>query len=433
MFNRTVLFYILVFVETEPELTFPTSLILTSPSRSGAFHTDVNTKVEKFTESISFDKRLFEHDILGSISHARMLARQGLMTDGECQQIITTLETIRAEIRDGRFPFRRELEDIHMNIEQSLIDRIGDVGRKLHTARSRNDQVSTDTRMWIREQIGSIDQLLMSLQTEFVRLGEREMETIIPAYTHLQRAQPVLAAHYCLAFCEKFERDRSRLADCRARVNQCPLGTAALAGTSLPIDRQSVARELHFDSTANNSIDAASDRDYVMEFVFCLSMIAIHLSNWAEDWIIWSTAEFDFVELPQEYCTGSSIMPQKINPDVLELIRGKSARVLGSLQTLMLLFKGLPLSYNRDFQEDKPALFDAADTVSDCLDVAVGLVAGSHLKKANIGSNLESGFLDATTMMEYLIQKGVPQRRAHHLIGELVADAISAGKSLAEV
>ena len=265
-----------------------------------------------------------------------------------------------------------------MNIEQSLIDRIGDVGRKLHTGRSRNDQVSTDTRMWIREQIELTDSLLTALQREFVGLAERELGTVIPAYTHLQRAQPILAAHYCLAFCEKFERDRSRLADCRKRLNQCTLGTAALAGTSLPVERQSVADDLGFDSVARNSLDAASDRDFVMEFVFCLSVIAIHLSNWAEDWIIWSTSEFNFVDLPQEYCTGSSIMPQKINPDVLELIRGKSARVLGDLQTLLLLVKGLPMAYNRDFQEDKPALFDAADTIFSCLDIATGLVAGTN-------------------------------------------------------
>ena len=301
------------------------------------------------------------------------------MTDAECQQIISTLEEIRQEIREDKFQFRSELEDIHMNIEQSLIDRTGDVGRKLHTARSRNDQISTDTRMWIREQIELIDTLLVEMQRQFVGLAEREMETVIPAYTHLQRAQPILAAHYCLAFCEKFERDRGRLADCRKRVNQCTLGTAALAGTSLPVDRDAVAGDLDFDSIARNSLDAASDRDFVMEFVFGLSVIAIHLSNWAEDWIIWSTAEFNFVELPQEYCTGSSIMPQKINPDVLELIRGKSARVLGDLQTLMLLFKGLPLAYNRDFQEDKPALFDAVDTVYSCLDVATGLIAGCLL------------------------------------------------------
>ena len=406
---------------------------LTSPSRSGAFHTDVNKKVEKFTESISFDKRLFEHDIRGSISHARMLTNQGMMTDSECQQIISALEDIRQEIRDNTFQFRSDLEDIHMNIEQSLIDRTGDVGRKLHTARSRNDQISTDTRMWIRDQIELIDALLIETQRQFVGLAEREMDTVIPAYTHLQRAQPILAAHYCLAFCEKFERDRGRLADCRKRVNQCTLGTAALAGTSLPVDRSAVANDLEFDSIARNSLDAASDRDFVMEFVFGLSVIAIHLSNWAEDWIIWSTAEFNFVKLPQEYCTGSSIMPQKINPDVLELIRGKSARVLGDLQTLMLLFKGLPLAYNRDFQEDKPALFDAVDTVYGCLDVATGLIAGTNLNSDVIGSNLEAGFLDATTMMEHLIKKGIPQRRAHHLIGELVAHAIAEGKTLAEL
>ena len=404
-----------------------------SPSRSGAFRVDVNKKVEKFTESISFDKRLFEQDIRGSIGHTEMLARQGLVTDQECQQIIAALKEIREEIREGKFVFRSEYEDVHMNIEQALIDRTGDIGRKLHTGRSRNDQVSTDMRMWIREKIEFIDSQLADLQRSFVDMADREIETVIPAYTHLQRAQPVLAAHYCLAFCEKFERDRQRLSDCRSRVNQCSLGTAALAGTSLPIDRQSVAEQLGIDSIVRNSIDSASDRDFVLEFVFCLSVIAIQLSSWAEEWIIWSTSEFDFVELPQDYCTGSSIMPQKINPDVLELIRGKSARVLGNMQTLMLLLKGLPLAYNRDFQEDKPALFDAFDTVDECLDMAIGLVCGTNLKADSIRESLNSGYLDATTLMEYLIKRGIPQRRAHQLIGELVSHAMEEKKPLSEL
>ena len=320
-----------------------------------------------------------------------------------------------------------------MNIEHVLIERIGDVGRKLHTARSRNDQIATDQRMWIRDQISELDDLLKQTQLSLVAFAEREAQTIIPAYTHLQRAQPVLAAHYLLAFCEKFARDRERLRDCLTRVNRCSLGTAALAGTTLPIDRNETASALGFDSVIANSLDSSSDRDYVIEFVFCLTLIAIHLSRLAEDFIIWSTTEFDFIELPEQYCTGSSIMPQKINPDVLELIRGKSARVIGSLQTLLVLMKGLPMAYNRDLQEDKPALFDAVDTVSASLTLTNGLIAGAKLKSDSIAGGLERGFLDATTLMEYLIGQGMPQRKAHHLIGKVVRKAMQENKTLADL
>ncbi len=408
-------------------------MALSSPSRSGAFEVEVDQRVEQFTESISFDRRMFEQDIDGSLAHARMLAQQGLLTEDESCQICDTLETIRGEIRDETFRFSRSLEDIHMNIEQSLIDRLGDVGRKLHTARSRNDQSSTDARLWIRHQIDRLDNQLHGLQVAFVDVASREQRTIIPAYTHLQRAQPVLAAHYCLAFVEKFARDRQRLADCRRRVNECSLGTAAVAGTSLPIDRHSVARALGFESWMMNSLDASSDRDYVLETVFCLSLIGIHLSNWAEDWIIWSTTEFDFLQLPQEFCTGSSIMPQKVNPDVLELIRGKTARVIGNLQTLLVLLKGLPLAYNRDLQEDKPALFDACDTVGDCLELATAMVRGVTFRHELIERRLEEGYLDSTSLMEYLIQQGRPQRLAHHLVGQLVRHAIKEQKRLADL
>ena len=404
-----------------------------SPSRSGAFQVDVNKSVEKFTESISFDYRLAQQDIAGSIAHAKMLAAQDIISDSDAQQIVETLTTIRGEIEQGQFDFREDLEDIHMNIENALIERIGDVGRKLHTARSRNDQVATDQRIWLREQIDQLDTILKQNQMALVAFAERESSTIIPAYTHLQRAQPVLASHYLLAFCEKFQRDRERLQDCRKRVNLCSLGTAALAGTTLPIDRQATAKALGFDGIVRNSLDSSSDRDYVIEFVFCLSLISIHLSRIAEDFIIWSSTEFDFIELPEQFCTGSSIMPQKINPDVMELIRGKSARVIGSLQTLLVLSKGLPMAYNRDLQEDKPALFDAVDTVAASLELLQGVIAGSNLKHSSIADGLEQGYLDATTLMEFLIKGGMPQRKAHHLIGQIVRKAMTDKVALAEL
>jgi len=409
-------------------LTTPQSL-----SRSGVFAAGVDARVERFSQSISFDARLYAQDIRGSIAHAQMLAKQGLITDDECQAIVSTLSQIKEEIAAGNFVFRTELEDVHMNIEQALIDRLGDVGRKLHTARSRNDQVSTDLRLWVRDAIDRIDGLLVELQKAFVGRCRGDLDCILPGYTHLQRAQPVLAPHYWLAWCEKFERDRGRLADCRRRVNVLTLGTAALAGTSLPIDRHDVAQRLGFDAVSANSLDSSSDRDFVIEFVFCLSMIAEHLSSWAEEWILWSTNEFNFLKLPQAFCTGSSIMPQKINPDVLELIRGKTGRTLGALNTLLVLVKGLPLAYNRDLQEDKPPLFDATDSVEACLELAAPLVAGAELKREAIRARLDHGYLDATTFMEYLIRKGVPQRTAHGLVGRLVRKAMERGCRLADL
>ncbi len=404
-----------------------------SPSRSGAFDAAVDKRVEKFTESISFDYRMYQQDIRGSIAHAHMLSDQKILTADEAQQIEKTLTDIKGEIESGQFEFRQELEDIHMNIEQVLIDRLGDVGRKLHTGRSRNDQCSTDARLWVRDAIDRLDGLLADLQSAFLSRCDLDAGVIIPAYTHLQRAQPVLAPHYWLAYCEKFQRDRERLADCRRRVNLCSLGTAALAGTTLPIDRENSAKRLGFDGLVANSLDSSSDRDYLLETVFCLSTIAIHLSGWAEEWILWSTVEFDFIQLPHEFCTGSSIMPQKINPDVLELTRGKTARVVGSLQTLLMLTKGLPLAYNRDLQEDKPPLFDAVDTVESCLEVAAPLVEGARLKLDSIAGRLDRGFLDATTLMEYLIKRGLPQRTAHHLIGGLVKLATEKSVTLSEL
>ncbi|WP_169973480.1 argininosuccinate lyase [Tautonia rosea] len=399
----------------------------------GRFADQTDRRVEQFTESISFDRRLFEHDIRGSIVHAEMLARVGLLSEAECEQIVQGLLEIRAEIAEGRFSFSIGKEDIHMHIESALIARLGDIGRKLHTARSRNDQVSTDVRLWTRDAIDTIAGRLLELQRSFLHLADRHPDLILPGYTHLQRAQPVLAAHYALAYVEKLARDRDRLSDARRRLNLLPLGAAALAGTTLPIDRAFVAEELGFDGVAANSLDISSDRDFLVETVFCLTLIAEHLSGWAEEWILWSTQEFNFLTLPDAVCTGSSIMPQKKNPDVLELIRGRTARVVGALQTLLVLIKGLPLAYNRDLQEDKLPLFDAVDTVTSCLELASVVVSGASLNHDRIASRLEEGFLDATTLMEYLILKGVPQRTGHEVVGKLVSLCESRSCRLADL
>jgi argininosuccinate lyase len=388
----------------------------------GRFDAKTDRRVEQFTESISFDRRLFEHDIRASIAHAEMLAHVGLLTADECQQIVRGLTEIRAEIERGDFAFGLEREDIHMHVEAALIDRIGDVGRKLHTGRSRNDQVATDVKLWVRDALDRIDERLVGLQRALLAAAERHREVILPGYTHLQRAQPVLAPHYFLAYVEKLARDRDRLADCRRRLNVLPLGAAALAGTSLPIDRAQVAAALGFDGVAANSLDVSSDRDFVLESVFVLAMVAEHLSGWAEEWVLWSTQEFGFLALPDALCTGSSIMPQKKNPDVLELIRGRTARVIGALNTLLVLVKGLPLAYNRDLQEDKEPLFDAFDTVEACLELAAVVVDGARLRVERIAERLDEGYLDATTLMEVLIARGIPQRTGHELVGQLVAE-----------
>ena len=406
---------------------------MSSKPWGGVFDQATDRRVEKFTQSVGFDHRLYAQDVRGSIAHAHMLAKVGILTDAERHQIVTSLEQIRQEIASGQFQFRDDLEDVHMNIERTLIDRIGDVGRKLHTGRSRNDQISTDLRLWVRDQIDDFSILIRDLQRAFVSRADRDDAVILPGYTHLQRAQPVLATHYWLAYCEKLQRDRERLADCRRRANQLPLGAAALAGTSIPIDRNMVAQELEFDGILANSLDASSDRDFVLEFAFCLAMVAEHLSGWAEEWILWSTTEFNFICLPQAFCTGSSIMPQKINPDVLELIRGKTGRVIGSLTALLVLVKGLPLAYNRDLQEDKEPLFDATATVRACLELAAPIVAGAELNRESIAARLDKGYLDATTLMEHLIMKGVPQRTAHKIIGRLVGNAMKRGVSLADL
>jgi len=388
----------------------------------GRFDGGTDARVEQFTESISIDRRLYRHDVIASQAHARMLAEVGLIAATEAEQICTTLDEIAATIEAGQMEFTVSLEDIHTHIEKALIAKLGDIGRKLHTARSRNDQVVTDVKLWVRDAIDELDDRLADVQRAFVESAEKEAGVIMPGYTHLQRAQPVLAAHYFLAFVEKFQRDRDRFADCRKRVNVLPLGAAALAGTSLPIDRESVMRKLGFDSIARNSLDVSSDRDFLLEFVFGLSMVAVHLSGWAEEWVIWSATEFNFLRVPDAFCTGSSIMPHKKNPDVLELTRGKAGRVIGALNQLLILVKGLPLAYNRDLQEDKAALFDAFDTVIGCLAVAAPLVRGTTLNREVIAGRLDDGFLDATTLMEALIAHGVPMRSAHEAVGMLVKE-----------
>ncbi len=399
----------------------------------GVFTESTNKDVELFSESISFDHRLYRQDIRGSIAHARMLSGVGLLTQQEFELIERELLVIQDRIEKGEFAYSTSLEDIHMHIEKALIEKIGDVGRKLHTGRSRNDQVSTDFRLWIRDAIDQIDPLLEAVQKAFVKRCDSDFDVVLPGYTHIRRAQPVLAPHYWLAYCEKFRRDRERFSDCRHRANRLSLGAAACAGTSLPIDRTKTAEYLDFEEIAANSLDISSDRDFALEFAFDLAQTALHLSGWAEEWIWWSTVEFNFLKLPQPFCTGSSIMPQKVNPDVLELIRGKTARVLGNLQALMILTKGLPLAYNRDLQEDKEPIFDSFDTVCASLKLTAPLVEQTRLNREIIAAKVDDGHLDATSLMEYLIRKGIPQRTAHGIVGRLVRKALDSGKRLAEL
>ncbi|MGR3178466.1 MAG: argininosuccinate lyase [Candidatus Anammoxibacter sp.] len=386
----------------------------------GRLEKDANDDVLSFTESVSYDQRLYKYDIEGSIAHATMLAECKIITNEEKDIIVKALKEIENEITSGSFEFRKELEDIHMNIESSLSERIGDVGKKLHTARSRNDQISLDMRLWMRDRINEIDSLIVKCQTELVTKGNENIDIIIPGFTHLQHAQPVLLAHYLLAYVEMLERDKGRLKDCLKRVNVSPLGACALAGTTLPTDPNITARLLGFDTVNPNSIDAVSDRDFCIEFVFCLSALSAHLSRISEDWIIWSSEEFRFIDIDDAYCTGSSMMPQKKNPDCLELIRGKCGRMYGNLTSLLTLMKGLPLGYNRDMQEDKESVFNSADTIKNCLNLLKGLIKNIKFQKSNIDKVTNKGFLDATALAEYLVGKGLPFRKAHKIVGSIV-------------
>ena len=387
----------------------------------------------EFVQSLDWDWRLYRYDIAGSIAHATMLQKCGLLSQRELGQIKRGLKAIERQIDDGKFVFDREQEDIHMVIEAALIDQIGEAGRKLHTGRSRNDQVSLDLRMWARDQIVLLIELLARLQSAHLRLAEQSVEIVMPGYTHLQRAQPISAAAPLLAYIEQLDRDKERLADAYGRTDVLPLGCGAVAGSSLPLDRKAVARQLGFSAIAQNSVDVAGDRDFLIELVFGCAMVAQHLSRWAEDWIIYSSYEFGFIRLDDAFCTSSSMMPQKKNADVLELIRGKSAGVYGNLISLLTLVKAQPLAYNRDLQEDKPAVFSAADTMVDCLEIAAEVVASSCFDAGQIGTKLEAGFLDATAMAEYLVKKGISFRRAHQVVGQLVANCEQQGRSLAEM
>ena len=374
-----------------------------------------------FVESLSIDQRLYKYDIVGSIAHARMLSEQKLITHDEFRQIKEALIDISEEIADGRFTFEKTYEDIHMAVEAALVAKIGDVGKKLHTGRSRNDQVATDVRLWMRDRIEIFQARITLLQKALVKLANNYAADIMPGYTHLQRAQPVIIASYVLSFTEQFERDFIRLKNCRELLNTSPLGAGAIAGSTLPLDRKSTAKQLGFTDISYNSMDAVSDRDFCAEFIFDCALIATHLSRLAEDWIVFSSNEFDFIRIDDAYCTSSSMMPQKRNPDVLELIRGKTGRVYGSLVGMLTVLKGQPSGYNRDMQEDKVHIFTAGDTVEACLDIAKAVISHTKFNTKKISAGLDEGFLDATALAEYLVGKGVAFRQAHGIVGSLVA------------
>lgn len=400
---------------------------------SGRFKDKTNRLVEDFTESISFDKRLYRHDIEGSIAHARMLAKVGLLTKDEAESILRGLEEIRHEIEEGRFPFSTSLEDIHMNIERRLVEKVGEPGEKLHTGRSRNDQIVLDLRLYLREEIGEILGLIVDLKRTLIHLAEKNLGTVMPGYTHLQRAQPVLLSHHLLAYVEMFKRDGERYRDCLKRVNRMPLGSGALAGSTLPLDRRYVAELLNFPEIMENSMDAVSDRDFCIEFLATSSILMTHLSRLAEELILWSTEEFGFVELSDAFTTGSSMMPQKKNPDVAELIRGKTGRVYGNLLSLLTTMKALPLTYNRDMQEDKLPLFDTVDTVKACLSILPPMLLEMEFNRERMEEATTRGFLEATDVAEYLVLKGIPFRKAHRIVGNIVAYCLEKGKDFKDL
>ena len=393
------------------------------------FKKDVVASVQKYTESISYDRRLYKYDIAGSIVHAEMLAKQGIITAADAKLICGGLASIWNEIEKGKFIFSLEHEDIHMNIEARLIEKIGDVGRKLHTARSRNDQVALDVRMYVKEAIGDTIEKLKALQAALLDVAEANKDAVMPGYTHVQRAQPVLLAHHLLAYFEMLERDVARFLDCLVRTNVMPLGSGALAGTPYPLDRESVARELGFSRISQNSMDAVSDRDFVIEYEAAASITMMHLSRLAEELVLWSSAEFGFIEIDDASATTSSMMPQKKNPDVAELARGKTGRVYGHLMAMLTLMKGLPLAYNRDMQEDKEGLFDTVDTLIGTLDVFAGMVGTLKFKAERAASAAGEGYMLATDLADYLVAKGMPFREAHGVVGALVQYAIDKGKS----
>jgi argininosuccinate lyase len=396
----------------------------------GRFEAETHGQVERFTASIHFDRHLAPYDIAGSIAHARMLHKVGLLSKAEVEAIVTGLGEIREEIEAGTFHTDPALEDIHMHIERRLVEKIGEVGGKLHTGRSRNDQVALDLRLYLREAIGQIRDRIRTLQAGLVSKAEVHLGTVMPGYTHLQRAQPILLAHHLLAYFEMFQRDRARFADCLVRVNVLPLGAGALAGTTLPIDRAYVAKLLSFPRVADNSEDAVADRDFAVEFLACSAILAMHISRLAEEITLWASAEFGFVELPDAFATGSSMMPQKKNPDAAELARGKTGRVYGALVALLSVLKGLPLSYNRDLQEDKEPVFDAANTLRQTLDVLAPMLKAIKFRPERMRAAAADGFLNATDLADYLVRKGVPFREAHETVGRIVRECVDSGQRL---
>ena len=399
----------------------------------GRFTEKTSAAAESFSGSIHFDMRLYRYDIAGSRAHAKMLARIGLLTGAEVDLILDGLTAIESEIENKTFVFRPELEDIHMNIEKALVEKVGRAGEKLHTARSRNDQVALDMRLYLRDESRHLMELLSGLQKGFVSLAREYLGVIMPGYTHLQRAQPVMLSHHLLAYYEMFARDKARLQDCLQRINVLPLGSGALAGTSLPIDRDFVARELGFAAVSANSMDAVSDRDFMVEFLAACGLIQIHLSRFSEELVLWTSQEFNFVEIADRFCTGSSIMPQKKNPDIPELVRGKSGRVIGNLMALMTVLKGLPMTYNRDLQEDKEPVFDSVDTVSQSLAVMIELLSGLSFNREILRHATEKGFMTATDLAEYLVRKNVPFRQAHAVVGQAVAYCVANAKELTDL
>ena len=400
---------------------------------SGRFSEPVDDLVKRFTASVGFDQRLAEFDIQGSVAHARMLHAVGILTATDLEAIEKGLAAIGDEIRAGTFPWSIDLEDVHLNIEHRLTDMVGDAGKRLHTGRSRNDQVATDVRLYLRAAIDHIQTLIKGLQRALLDLAEHHTETVMPGFTHLQVAQPVSFAHHLLAYFERLSRDAQRLADCRKRVNRLPLGAAALAGTSFPIDRLMVARELGFDGVCENSLDAVSDRDFAIEFVAAGALTMTHLSRFSEELILWMSPRFGFIDIADRYCTGSSIMPQKKNPDVAELVRGKTGRVNGHLVALLTLMKGQPLAYNKDNQEDKEPLLDTVDTLMMSLAVFAGMVGGITVNADKMRAAAREGYATATDLADYLVKKGLPFREAHEAVAQAVRFAETRGCDLAEL
>jgi len=399
----------------------------------GRFTAATNDLVEQFNASIDVDQRMAQEDILGSQAHANMLASRNIITDQECESILNGLAEIADEIASGSFVFLEELEDVHMNIEQRLTERIGDAGKKLHTARSRNDQVATDVRLYLRRRSDAVIAHIIALQQALVAQAARHADTIMPGFTHLQSAQPVTFGHHLLAWVEMLERDHGRFSDARKRMNISPLGSAALAGTTFAIDRTMTAQTLGFDAPCRNSLDGVSDRDFIIELLSCASLCAVHLSRMSEEMILWMSAQFKFIDLPDGYCTGSSIMPQKKNPDMPELVRGKSGRIVGGLMAMLMTMKSLPLAYNKDMQEDKTAVFDALDQLEGCLRIFVGMVPGMVVNRDRMHQAASSGFATATDLADALVRAGVPFRESHRIVGESVAWCIKNKKELHEM